>query len=110
MAPRMPLGYYRERLSDANWTPVFRFWRYGCSVREVDHQPELSPRPRRSRLCLTAFYGLPTLESMEVHLNNPDLQAKIDQWVEETGRPADELVADAVAGYFGDLLKVRSES
>ena len=44
---------------------------------------------------------------MEVHLKNPGLQAKIDQWVAETGRVADELVEDAMAGYFAELAQVR---
>jgi predicted transcriptional regulator len=43
---------------------------------------------------------------MEVHLN-PDLQAKVNQWASETGRPAGELVEDAVAGYFDVLAQVR---
>jgi hypothetical protein len=33
---------------------------------------------------------------MEVHFA-PELQAKIDQLVAETGRPADELLEDAMA-------------
>jgi len=44
---------------------------------------------------------------MEVHLNNPDLQAKIDCWVTETGRGPDELVEDAMAGYFEELAQTR---
>lgn len=44
---------------------------------------------------------------MEVHLNNPGLQTKIDQWVAEIGRGADELVEDAMAGYFDELTQVR---
>ena len=44
---------------------------------------------------------------MTLHLNNPELQAKVDQWVNTTGRPAEELVEDAVAGYFGELAQVR---
>jgi hypothetical protein len=44
---------------------------------------------------------------MEVHLNDPSLQAKIDQWVAETGRVADELVEDAMAGYFVEIAQVR---
>lgn len=44
---------------------------------------------------------------MDVHLNNPDLQAKIDCWVTETGRGPDELVEDAVAGYFEELAQTR---
>ena len=42
---------------------------------------------------------------MEVHLN-PDLQAKLDKLATETGRPRDELVEDAVAGYFAQLAGV----
>jgi len=44
---------------------------------------------------------------MDVHLNNPDLQAKLDRWVTETGREPDELVEDAMAGYFDDLARTR---
>ncbi len=42
-----------------------------------------------------------------MHLNNPDLQAKLDRWVTETGRGADELVEDAMAGYFDELAQTR---
>jgi hypothetical protein len=44
---------------------------------------------------------------MDVHLKNPDIQAKIDRWVAETGRRPDELVEDAVAGYFEELTRAR---
>jgi hypothetical protein len=43
---------------------------------------------------------------MEVHLK-PDLQAKLDRWSAETGRPPDELVEEAMAGYFEELAEVR---
>ena len=43
---------------------------------------------------------------MEVHLK-PDLKAKLDQWTAETGRSADELIEDAMAGYFDELAQVR---
>lgn len=44
---------------------------------------------------------------MQVQFNNPELQAKVEQWVSETGRPAEELVEDAMAGYFDELERVR---
>jgi len=43
---------------------------------------------------------------MEVHLT-PDLQAKLDQLATETGRVKDELVQDAMAGFFEELSAVR---
>jgi hypothetical protein len=43
---------------------------------------------------------------MEVHFAR-DLQAKIDQLVIETGRPADKLVEDALAGYVAELTQTR---
>jgi hypothetical protein len=46
-----------------------------------------------------------TLKGMDVHLTNPDLQAKLDRWVTETGRGPDELVEDAMAGYFDELAR-----
>ena len=44
---------------------------------------------------------------MTLHLNNPELQAKVDQWVNDTGRPAEELVEDAIAGHLDELAQVR---
>ena len=52
-------------------------------------------------------HAFPYLESMDLHLNNPDLQAKLDRWVTETGRGPDELLEDAMAGYFDELTQVR---
>ncbi len=42
-----------------------------------------------------------------MRLNNPEIQAKIDRWVSETGRGLDELIEDAVAGYFEELAQTR---
>ena len=43
---------------------------------------------------------------MEVHFR-PDVQAKLDQMARESGRPSDELVEDAVVGYFDELARTR---
>jgi hypothetical protein len=43
---------------------------------------------------------------MEVHFA-PELQAKIDRLVIETGRPADKLLEDAMAIYFTELEETR---
>ena len=43
---------------------------------------------------------------MEVHFA-PDLQAKIDELVTETGYAPDKLVADAMAGYVAELAATR---
>ena len=43
---------------------------------------------------------------MEVHFA-PDLQAKIDQLVSETGRTPDKLLEDAMAGYVPELVQMR---
>jgi predicted transcriptional regulator len=43
---------------------------------------------------------------MEVHFK-PDVQAKLDQMARESGRPSDELVEDAVIGYFDELARAR---
>jgi len=47
------------------------------------------------------------LKDMDARLSNPDLQAKLDRWVAETGRGPDELVEDAMAGYFDELARTR---
>jgi predicted transcriptional regulator len=43
---------------------------------------------------------------MEVHFK-PDVQAKLDQMARESGRPSDELVEDAVIGYFDEMPHTR---
>jgi hypothetical protein len=43
---------------------------------------------------------------MEVHFR-PDVQAKLERMALESGRPSDELVEDAVVGYFDDLARTR---
>ena len=43
---------------------------------------------------------------MEVHFA-PELQAKIDQLVIESGRPVDKLIEDAMAIYIAELEQMR---
>ena len=43
---------------------------------------------------------------MEVQFT-PDLEAKLDQLSGETGREREELVRDALAGYFDELAQLR---
>jgi len=43
---------------------------------------------------------------MEVHFN-PDIQTKLERLAIDTGRPADELLQDALAGYFDELAGTR---
>jgi hypothetical protein len=43
---------------------------------------------------------------MEVHVK-PEVQAKLDQMVRESGRPSDELVEDALVCYFEELAHAR---
>jgi predicted transcriptional regulator len=43
---------------------------------------------------------------MEVRFT-PDVQTKLEQMARETGRPSDELVEDAVMGYFDELAHTR---
>ena len=44
--------------------------------------------------------------TMEVHFA-PELQAKIDQLVIETGCPVEKLIEDALAGYVPELAQTR---
>jgi predicted DNA-binding protein len=44
---------------------------------------------------------------MELRLE-PELAAKVGQWSAQTGRPADELVEDAVANYLQEVDDLRS--
>ena len=64
--------------------------------------------PRASRLSLTGWFAGARLMGMQLQFTNPELEAKVEQWVSETGRPAEELVEDAMAGYFEELAEVRN--
>lgn len=45
--------------------------------------------------------------SLQVHVNDTDLEAKVERWVSETGRPAEELIANVIAAYFEELERTR---
>jgi hypothetical protein len=47
------------------------------------------------------------LKGVDVHLTNPELKAKLERRVMETGRGPDELVEDAMTGYFDELARTR---
>jgi len=55
---------------------------------------------------LTPDSLLRTLTGMELNLT-PDIEAKLNSLVAETGRAADEFVQDALAGYLEELADVR---
>ena len=38
---------------------------------------------------------------MDVHVTNPELEKNLRDLAQRTGRPPDDLVQDALAGYFG---------
>jgi hypothetical protein len=44
---------------------------------------------------------------MEIHFS-PEVQAKLEQMVRESGRPGDQLVQDALVGYFDELAQTRA--
>jgi hypothetical protein len=50
---------------------------------------------------------MPYPQAMEVHFT-PDVEAKLNALVTETGRAADEFIQDAMAGYFEELAQVRA--
>lgn len=43
---------------------------------------------------------------MDIHLE-PDVLAKLDHLAKESGRPASELIHDAITGYVDDLIGLR---
>jgi len=57
--------------------------------------------PGLPRVSLAAY-----AEAMEVNFA-PELQAKLDQLVKETGLPVEELIEDALAGYTCELARTR---
>ena len=47
-----------------------------------------------------------TLKVMEVHIA-PELQAKIDQLIIETGSTPEQLIEDALTGYVAEIAETR---
>jgi len=45
---------------------------------------------------------------MDVRVEDPELQAQLNRWVADTGRGPQELIEDAMAGYFDELARVRA--
>lgn len=45
---------------------------------------------------------------MDVHVDNPELERKLSDLAQKSGRGADDLVQDALAGYFEELGTLRS--
>lgn len=77
----------------------------------------LSVKPGRGRDCppgtsrivaltIDTWEGPAYTQGMVIHLT-PEQEAELRGLAEETGRPADELVQDAVAGYLDRLAQVR---
>src|SRR5438067_1265887 len=57
------------------------------------------------------FYRFPRMlkggdRKMEVHFS-PEIEARLEEMARESGRRSDELVEDAVIGYFDDLRYAR---
>ena len=46
------------------------------------------------------------MRSMEVHLT-PDVEKKLNELAAQSGRAPDELLQDALAGYFAELVQTR---
>ena len=47
-------------------------------------------------------------EKVAATTSQRDLQAKIEQWTSETGRPAEELVEDVMAVYFDAISRLHT--
>src|SRR5882724_7736695 len=62
-------------------------------------QPLVSCNLPRARLCRT-------LKAMEVHFT-PDFEKRLNDLAAQSGRGTDELLQDALAGYFDELVQTR---
>ena len=60
-----------------------------------------------TEIILTLKQLLITLSFMEVHLK-PDTESRLNELASKSGRPTDELVEDAMAGYLAEVAEVRA--
>ena len=61
---------------------------------------------RAALMALTVCHRVSKLLAMVVHLK-PETESRLKELSETTGRPADELVEDAMAGYLMELAQTR---
>jgi len=70
----------------------------------------MPPRPENQRdpdnVPAQGSSGIGSLKMMEVHLT-PDLEKKLHELASQTGRGADELARDAIAGFVDAVGEVR---
>lgn len=57
-------------------------------------------------MALTVPVGIPTLTPMVVHLK-PETESRLRDLSATTGRPAEELVEEAMSGYLAELTQTR---
>jgi hypothetical protein len=75
-------------------------------ARPIVAQPNRPTRFSEHFVRVARNWVLAYAEAMEVHLA-PDVQAKLDRLVSETGRAPDKLLEDAMAGYDVELAETR---
>lgn len=61
--------------------------------------------PCRGAIALTGTIGALTLASMEVRLK-PETESRLNELSSQSGRPTDDLVEDAMAGYLTEVAEV----
>jgi len=59
------------------------------------------------QLLLTEPCQVFTLIGVEVHLK-PETESRLSELASKSGRPTDDLVEDAMAGYLGEVAEVRN--
>jgi predicted DNA-binding protein len=59
------------------------------------------------RIALTVHRGVSKLAAMVVHLK-PETECRLQELAARTGRTADDLVEDAMAGYLAEIAQLRS--
>lgn len=63
-------------------------------------------KPSRDDEPFTRLEPTFTLRRMEVHIK-PETESRLHELATKSGRAADELVEDALAGYLGEIAAVR---
>jgi len=79
---------------------------YGLIGLDLRIKPYSATFASENAVCLTPAFPLRSLKDMKIHFT-PDIEAKLHRLAKETGRTADEVVQDALAGYFEELTQVR---
>ena len=88
-------------------TSAFAIASYWANTQRESHNRKLIQRADFWQLLLTELCPLFRLFNVEVRLK-PETESRLNELASKSGRPTDDLVEDAMAGYLSEAAELRN--